>query len=319
MRTATGVLCALGAVIASLWGCGEARPTYAIATGGTAGLFYPLGGGMASIWSRELPHVNVRAEVTGGSVTNVIQVAREESELGIALADVVSDAYLGTGLFPEPLPLRVLFSAYPNVVHIVTLAESGIERVADMAGRRISLGAAGSGTAIAAENVLTGLGLTLQDISPARLGLSETASALKDGTVDAGFLVGGLGIAAVTELALTRDVRLVALSPDELAQLTRSFPAYAEIAVPAGAYSGVEREVPALGIWSAVVVHPDMPASLAYELTCTIYRHREDLLRVSQVARFMRPETVHRPTSVPLHEGTRAYLDAPDSRCRPPG
>ena len=124
--------------------------TFAIATGGPAGLYYPYGGGMASIWSKELPHVNAKAEVTGGSVTNVIQVARHESELGIAMADVVTDAYLGTGRFPNALPLRVLFTAYPNIVHILTLRGSGVEKVAELQGKRVSLGAAGSGTAVAA-------------------------------------------------------------------------------------------------------------------------------------------------------------------------
>ena len=308
-------------LVAAAWlaACGDAAPTFSIATGGPAGLYYPFGGGMASIWSKQLPQVNVRAEVTGGSVTNVIQVARKESELGIAMADVVTDAYLGRGRFPEPLPLRVLFTAYPNVVHILTLEGSGIGSVGEMRGRRVSLGAAGSGTAVAAENVLTGLGLELSEIAPAYLSFAETTSALKDGTVDAGFVVGGLGLAAVTELAVTRDLRLVELGADELARLERSFPAYSGHVVPAGTYSGVDRDVQALGIWSAVVVHPDLPAALAYALTCTLYRNREALLEVSPVARALSIENIHRLPAVPLHEGTQAYLDHPAESCRLPG
>ncbi len=273
---------------------------------------------MAQVWSRELPHVNVRAEVTGGSVTNVVQVARKESEIGIAMADVVSDAYHGRGRFPEALPLRVLFTAYPNVVHILTLEGSGIEDVAGMRGRRISLGAAGSGTAIAAENVLTGLGVGTSEISAVYLSFAETTSALKDGTVDAGFVVGGLGLAAVTELSVTRDLRLVALRDEELRRLEGQFPAYAETVVPAGTYSGVERDVKALGIWSAVIVHADMPAALAYELTCTIYRHRDAMLEVSRVARAMTIENIHRLPAVPLHPGTQAWLEDPGASCRFP-
>ena len=140
--------------------CSEVEPTFSIATGGPAGLYYPIGGGMASIWSERLPNVNVKAEVTGGSVTNVIQVARKESDLGIAMADVVTDAYLGQGRFPDARPIRVLFTAYPNIVHILTLEESGIEDVRLFFGKRVSMGAAGSGTAVAAENVLTSLGVS---------------------------------------------------------------------------------------------------------------------------------------------------------------
>jgi TRAP transporter TAXI family solute receptor len=318
MRPGTARLFAIGLVAALAGGCGEGVQTFSIATGGPAGLYYPFGGGMASIWSKDLPHVNVRAEVTGGSVTNVVQVARKESELGIAMADVVTDAYLGRGRFPEALPLRVLFTAYPNIVHILTLEGSGIESVADMRGRRISLGAAGSGTAIAAENVLTGLGVALSDIAAAYLSFAETTSALKDGTIDAGFVVGGLGLAAVTELAVTRDLHLVALSDDELDRLGRRFPAYSRYAIPAGTYNGVARDVQALGIWSAVVVHPDLPAALAYELTCTIYRDRDALLKVSRVAEAMTIDNIHRLPAVPLHEGTQAYLDAPTESCRLP-
>lgn len=308
----------LGLTPALLSGCGEAPQTFSIATGGPAGLYYPFGGGMASIWSKQLPHVNVKAEVTGGSVTNVIQVARKESEIGIAMADVVADAYLGRGRFPEALPLRVLFTAYPNLVHILTLEGSGVERVADLRGRRVSLGAAGSGTAVAAENVLRGLGVDPSQVGAVYLSFSETSAALKDGTIDAGFVVGGLGLAAVTELAATRALQLVALAPDELDRLTAALPAYSAGAVPAGSYRGVERDVPALAIWSAVVVHPDLPARLAYELTCTIFQHRDALVRITPAARAMRLEDIQRLPAVPLHEGTRAWLDAPDPSCRPP-
>jgi len=318
MRPATTRLCIIAVGIALTGGCSEPRQTFAIATGGPAGLYYPFGGGMASIWSKELPHVNVKAEVTGGSVTNVIQVARRESELGIAMADVVTDAYLGRGRFPEALPLRVLFTAYPNIVHVLTLHGSGIDRIANMRGKRISIGAAGSGTAIAAENVLTGLDIAMTDIAPAYLSFAETTSALKDGTIDAGFVVGGLGLAAVTELSVTRELQLVALSNDELDRLGRRFPAYTATRIPAGAYNGVERDVPALGIWSAVVVHPDIPAALAYELACTIYRNQDALLEISPVAQAMTIDNIHRLPAVPLHEGTQAYLDTPTESCRFP-
>jgi len=294
----------------------QAQPsTFAIATGGPAGLYYPYGGGMASIWSKQLPHVNAKAEVTGGSVTNVIQVARRESEIGIAMADVVTDAYLGQGKFPDKLPLKVLFTAYPNIVHILTLKDNAIERVSDMRGKRVSLGAAGSGTAVAAENVITGLGVRIDEIAPAYLSFGETTSALKDGTIDAGFVVGGLGLAAVTELAVTRELLLIGLSDEELATLNAKFPAYGGYNIPGGTYDKIDQDVQALGIWSAVVVHEDMDEALAYELTCTMYRHREELLKVSKVARAMTLENIHQLKAVPLHPGTERYVANPEMPC----
>lgn len=289
--------------------------TFAIATGGPAGLYYPYGGGMASIWSKHLQNVNAKAEVTGGSVTNVIQVARRESELGIAMADVVSDAFAGRGKFPEALPIRVLFTAYPNIVHILTLKESGISAVGDLRGRRVSLGAAGSGTAVAAENVLTGLGVELEEMAPAYLSFAETTSALKDGTIDAGFVVGGLGLAAVTELAVTRNLKLITLSDKELDALNRQFPTYTGYQIPAGTYDKVDEDVLALGIWSAVVVHEDFPVETAYQLTCTIYRHREALLQISPVAAAMTVENIAQLPTVPLHSGTQRYLQIADRDC----
>lgn len=303
------------AIVCLSAGCGQSDRTLAIATGGPAGLYYPFGGGMASLWSEVLPGVNAKAEVTGGSVTNVIQVARGESDLGIAMADVVTSAYAGTGRFPEPLPLRVLFTAYPNIVHVLSLRSSGIESVNDLVGRRVAIGAQGSGTAVAATNMLNGLGLSLQDIAPRYLSFGETTTGLKDGTLDAGFVVGGLGIAAVTELAVTRDIQIISLTEAQLAALTDQYPAYSGYTIPAGTYAGVDEPRQALGIWSAVVVHEAMPEELAYALTCAVYQEHSRLLSISPVVKDMTLDNIHQLTAVPLHAGTRRYLENPSANC----
>lgn len=308
----------LSLVLLSVGGCSDSEhlpSTFAIATGGPAGMYYPFGGGMASLWSKELPGVNVKAEVTGGSVTNVIQVARRESELGIAMADVISSAYHGSGRFPEALPLRVLFTIYPNVVHILSLKENNISGVADLKGRRVSLGAAGSGTAVAAENVLRGLALELDDVSAVYLNFGETAAALKDGTIDAGFVVGGLGLAAVTELAVTRNLQLVSLTEDEVEHLRRQYPTYAGFEIPASTYDKVDQPTLALGIWSAVVVHEDFPEELAYAMTCQVYKYRDRLLNVAPVASAMNLDTLHMLPMVPLHTGSARFAATPTQDC----
>lgn len=302
-----------------LWGCGGKQETLSIATGGPAGLYYPIGGGMASIWSAELDTVNVKAEVTGGSVINVIQVARHESDMGIAMADVVTDAYRGQGRFPQRLPLNVLFTAYPNIVHILTLADNGIESLEDMRSKRISVGAQGSGTAVAAENVLTGLGIGMDEIAVRYLSFGESTSALKDGTIDAGFVVGGLGLAAVTELAVTRDLKLISLSEVQLQTLSEQFPAYAGYVIPAGTYAGIDTDTTGLGIWSAIVVHEDMPEQLGFALTCKLYQRRDKLLKVSQVAKAMTVANIHKLAAVPLHPGTQRYLEDPTAACNETG
>lgn len=313
MYGSRAVLCGLLTFL--LGACSQADQTLSIATGGPAGLYYPFGGGMASVWSAQLADVNVKAEVTGGSITNVTQVARLESDLGIAMADVTTDAYLGQGLFAAPLPLRVLFTAYPNIVHILTLQDSGITTVADLLGKRVALGAQGSGTAVAAANTLRGLGVPINNIAPRYLSFAATTAALKDGTVDAGFIVGGLGIAAVTELAVTRSLRLINLSEEELQQLVAQYPAYSGYRIPAATYNGVDSDITALGIWSAVVVHQDMPSELAFRLTCTVYQQRQALLQISPVVQAMTLENIHRLPAVPLHSGTQRYLQDPTQDC----
>ena len=301
-----------------LVGCGESERTLAIATGGPAGLYYPFGGAMASLWSEVLPGVNAKAEVTGGSVTNVIQVARQESDLGIAMADVVSSAHAGKGRFPEPLPLRVLFTAYPNIVHMLSLRDSGIQSIDDLAGKRVALGAQGSGTSVAATNILTGLGLSLDDIAPRYLSFGETTSGLKDGTLDAGFVVGGMGIAAVTELSVTRDIEIISLSDAEIDRLIQQFPAYSGYLIPGETYSGVNEPRQTLGIWSAVVVHEAMPEALAFALTCTVYRDHPRLLAVSPVVKDMTLANIHQLPTVPLHPGTQRFLQNPGMDCLQP-
>ena len=167
---------------------------------------------------------------------------------------------------------------------------------------------------MAAENVLTSLGVSLSDLSPVYLSFSETTSALKDGTIDAGFVVGGLGLAAITELSVTRNLKLVALDDEQLATVSRRFPSYASSVIPSGTYRGIEENVNGLGIWSAVVVHKDMPSQLAYQLTCTIYDSIDELLRVSRVAEAMTLSNIRKLT-VPLHDGTELFLKDPSQRC----
>ncbi|HAY45266.1 MAG TPA: TRAP transporter substrate-binding protein [Gammaproteobacteria bacterium] len=305
-------------LIIAVCGCADNNKepsTFAIATATTGGLYYPFGGSMASIWSNQLEGINAKAEVTGGSVINVIQVSRHESEIGIAMGDVVTDAYLGQGNFSQPLPLRVLFTAYPNIVHIMALEGNGIQGLADLVGKRVSLGAAGSGTAAAAENIISGVGMSLDDLALNYLGFGETTTALKDGVIDAGFIFGGLGVAAVAELAVTRNLRLIPLSESELSAIVEKFPAYRGYDIPAGTYDKIEHDVHTLGVWTVVVVHSDMAENTAYQLTCTIYREREQLIKVTQAAKDTTLENIHQLKAVPLHPGTLRYLANPDAPC----
>jgi len=179
-----------------------------IATGGTGGVYYPLGGGMANVLSKYIPYLEATAEVTTASVDNCLLVGRGKAELALIMADTGWDAYQGRAQFKEKVALRTVAVLYPNNMHVVTAEGKGIEKVTDLKGKRVSTGAPGSGTEVMALRVIEAYGLDPnKDMTRDKLGVSESAGALKDGKIDAFFWVGGLPTAAVTDLGATPGVK----------------------------------------------------------------------------------------------------------------
>lgn len=281
--------------------------TLSFATGNTSGTYYPYGGGLCSIWSKHLPHVNIKAEVTGASVTNIIQVARKESEVALVQGDTFVNAREGTGQYPEKLPVSMLFAAYPQVVHVLTLADSGITGLADLAGKRVSLGAPGSGTAMTAGLILDALGIDRSGMELQNLSYSETVNALRDGNLDAGFIVAGAGVSAVVELALTRDIQLIAFSDEQMQKIMQAHDAYTAFTLPPGVYHGVDAPVQLPTLWNLVIVHDEMPEELVYALTKTTFEQIEALREISHVAKFTTPESAAAFAPSQFHPGALRY------------
>lgn len=309
-RVGPRLACALALLAGCAPGARERVETRSLATGNPSGIFYPLGGGIASIWTRHVPGFRIRAEVTAASVTNLIQVARGESAAALTMGDAMAAAVEGRGRFLEPLPLAALARLYPNLLHLVSLESSGIRSLDDLRGRRVSLGAAGSGTALAARNVLEAVGLPEAELDGRRLNFAETTAALRDGSLDAGFIAAGIGNAAVTELGLSRELVLVDFDEDELRRICERHPAYAPFTLKAGVYPGVDRDVRLPSIWVLLAVHRDMEPQLAERLVAALFDHREELLRVSRVVRYLTPESAADTGRLPLHPGARRYFAA---------
>ena len=298
-----GVAIALGVA-----GCGgAAQRTLSIATGNTNGLYYPLGGGLASIWSRHIDGVNMKAETTAGSVTNLIQVAKGESEVGFTQADALAAALAGRGRFPEPMPLASLGKLYPNVVHLVTIRSTGIASVHDLRGRRVSVGPPGSGNAVTAWNVLEAMGIAESDFTVRQLNYAQMSNGLKDGTLDAGFIAGGVGMPAVVEIGVSRDMVLVPFSEEEIATIARAEPAYSGFVMPPGVYRGVDEPVLTPTLWNLLVVLDAMDEGLAYDLTRTMLERRAYLENISSVASFITLPSARDVGDFPLHPGARRY------------
>src|SRR5438132_8787874 len=206
MRLLTRVV----ALLLSGFGLVAQAQNLSIATGGTGGVYYPLGGGMAAVLSRYVPGMQATAEVTGGSVANLQLIGTGKPYLGMTMADATLDAYKGEDKFKgKPVPVRTLIVMYPNRMHVVTVEGAGINTMKDLKGKRVSTGSGGSATEVMAFRVIEAAGLDKdRDMKRERLGGAESVNAIKDRKIDAFFWVGGLPTAAVTDLANTPGVKL---------------------------------------------------------------------------------------------------------------
>ncbi|WOG28980.1 TAXI family TRAP transporter solute-binding subunit [Endozoicomonas sp. 8E] len=283
---------------------------YSIGTGGQSGIYYPLGGALAKVWSDKVDGVNVKAEVTAASVENTIKVVRGDMLAGIAMGNVVLDAYRGEGKFPGEMPVKVLFALYPNLVHALTLQSSDITELSDLKGKRVSLGAPGSGTAVTSAALLESVGIDpKKDIRAVYLNYSETTNALANGQVDAGFIVGGQGVGAVTQVALTHQIRVLPVSEKEREKFIAENPAYSSYTIPSDVYNGVE-PVDTLSIWNVLVVRADMSDDMAFSLTKAAFENMGDVRKVVKVAEATTKGNATRLSGVPLHPGAEKYLNS---------
>lgn len=282
--------------------------TWSVATGSTSGIYYPFGGGLAAIWSEHNPELNIKAEVTNGSVANLIQVARGESEAGISQGDAFRTAIEGAGRFPYKLDIAVLFALYPNLVHVIVPADSSIKTLDDLVGKRVSIGAPGSGNMVTSRNVLDALGIGVMGIIPYYLSYTETANALRDGTIDAGFIVAGIGVSAVAELAVTRDIRLLPFSDGDMGRVSEAFPAYKGFTVPAGLYKNVNAPVQTVSLWNFLIVNRHMPDDIAYTMTKTAFEQHARLQQIVHPAVYMTPPNTCLYAWDYLHPGAKRYF-----------
>jgi TRAP transporter TAXI family solute receptor len=301
---------ALGVIAGA--GSAAAQQSLSIATGGTGGVYYPLGGGFGNILGKEFPGMTATAQVTGGSVANLQLIGSGKADLCFSQVDAAYDAVVGRDKFPSKLPIRALAVMYPNHMHVVTVEGTGIEKVEDLKGRRVSAGSPGSATEVYAIRVLEAAGLHHErDIRKERLGVAESVNALKDKKIDAFFWVGGLPTAAVTDLAATPNTKIKVL---DIAHFTPKMnekygPLYAEATIPAATYKGMDKDAKNNTVWNIMAVNANMPDDLAYKLTKTMLEKRDDLALVHKEALNIKPEwqTSNR-AGIPWHPAALKYF-----------
>lgn len=305
-------LIASAALVAMSFGAAaQAQDQLSIATGGTGGTYYPVGGGLAEIVNTHVEGYSATAEVTGASVENMGLIATGDADLAIALADTVAQAYAGTGKFEgQQLPMvRGLASLYANMVHIVALEGSGITSLSDLTGKRVSIGAPGSGTEVNTAAILEANGISYDDIEEQRLNFNETADALANGDIDAGFWSVGAPTSSILNLATTQDIVIIALTEEELAAAMAADETFATTTLPGGSYNGVADDITVLGIPNVLVVSSEMSDDLAYELTKAMFENIAELQAVHPAANETTVEFTMGATPVPLHPGALRYYD----------
>jgi TRAP transporter TAXI family solute receptor len=285
-----------------------------IATGGTGGVYYPYGGGLAKILNENLPEVRATAEVTAASVDNLKLIRDGRADIAFVLADTLADAVAGRGAFEgRPVPAASLAVLYSNYTHVVTTTATGIATIADLRGKTISTGAPGSGTEVIALRVLRAAGLDPErDVTRQALGASESAGALKDGKVAAFFFSGGIPTAAVQDLAHTQGitVRLIPTA-DQLPALQRDYgQLYFPLQMPAGSYKGVEQPVSVVGVANVLVVNRAMSDDLAFDITRLLLEKRSELAAIHPEARHLSVESARTGSPAEYHPGALRFYNA---------
>ncbi len=305
----------LGAVVFSVAGLARCAPgdrpdILALATAGTGGVYYVLGGSIAEVWSRDVPGVVAVAEVTGGSVENLSLLMTGQVDVAFSMGTNALNAYQAEGSFVGREPARVLglVALYPNVLQLATVEGSGVTRLQDLAGRRVSVGAPGSGTEFGARTLLEANGLDYEDLQAQRLNFNETANALRDGTVDAGFWSAGPPVSSIMDLATARPVRMIPLTAEEVRRAAAADPTLRRDTIPAQSYRGQDTPVETLSTPNLLVVRADMAEELAYQLAATLLGARDQLASVHPVARRISAEYTLAVSPIPLHPGVARYL-----------
>jgi TRAP transporter TAXI family solute receptor len=313
-RTRAAIGATLGLMLA-----GVATATWAqtsrisITTGGTGGVYYPMGGGMANILSKYVPGLQATAEVTGGSVDNLKLLGAGKSEVAFSMVDAAFDAANGADKFKgAKVNVRTLMVLYPNREQIVTIEGTGINKVTDLRGKRVSTGSPGSGVEVIALRVLEAAGLDpKKDFKQERLGASESASAIKDRKIDAFFWIGGVPTAAITDLAATPGIKMKLVDTAEYADaMNKKYgPLYTKGTIPAGSYPGQDKPAAIFDVWNILVTDDKMSDTMAYNIVKTLFEKKPELVAVHKEAEHIDLKNQAGASPVPFHPGAKKYME----------
>jgi len=304
----------VGLLLTGLLLClGVSAQNISIATGGTGGVYYPMGGGLAAILSKTVPGMQATAEVTGGSVDNLKLIGSGKPYIGFSMSDAALDAFRGEDKFKSgKVPLRTLAILYPNRMHVVSVEGRGVKNINDLKGKRVSTGSPGSATEVMAFRVIEAAGLDKdKDMKRERLGVAESVNAIKDGKIDAFFWVGGLPTAAVTDLANTPGTKIVMVDhADTVAAMNKKYGnLYVQDVIPKATYKGMDVDNKQATVMNILVAHENMDEKTAYSVVKTLFEKRDDMIAVhKEAANFKFDNQRANASPVPFHPGALKFF-----------
>jgi TRAP transporter TAXI family solute receptor len=282
-----------------------------ILTGGSSGVYFPLGGTLAKVYQEQLGAI-ATSQSTAASAENAKKLNEQKAEIGFLMGDTAADAYEGVGSFADSGAqenLRSIAALYANYLQIVALKDSGIKTVEDLKGKKVAVGAPGSGTEISAQRVINAYGLSYDDIEEDFLSFSEGVEGMKNGTVDAVVISSGLPNAGVLELATTKDITLVEISEEKVNEMAKDYPAFFSTTIPQDAYEGLEADVNTLGVNNILMTHKDVPEETVYLLTQAFFDNLDALKDTHNAAKNISLENAQEGLPAPMHPGAEKFFN----------
>ncbi|SCY93514.1 TAXI family TRAP transporter solute-binding subunit [Alkaliphilus peptidifermentans] len=312
IKTISLLLICVLLVAAFAVGCGAKEERLAVATGGTSGVYYPLGGAFANIISEKVGGVTANAESTGASVENVNLLNKGDVDFAMVQNDISYYAFNGVEMFDEQEPmknLRGLATLYPETIQIVAAGNANIASVEDLRGKRVAVGAPGSGTEANARQILAAYGLTYDDIQADYLSFGEAADNLKDGHVQAAFVTAGTPTAAITDLATTHNVNLVPIPSNIAQKLIADYPYYAEVTIPAGTYRNQDEDINAVAVMAMLTVRAGLSDDVVYNITKALFENLDSLAAAHARGGDISIDTALNGMSLEIHPGAQRYYN----------
>lgn len=280
-----------------------------VATGGTGGTYYPLGGGMADHITKNAG-ITATAQATGASAENIRLLRDKKADIAFTQNDIAEYAAKGTNMFEKDGKIeafKALGALYDETIQIVVSSDSNIKSVADLKDKRVSVGAPGSGTEVNAQQILEAYGLKFEDTQLQRLSFADSAKAIQDGQLDAAFQTAGTPTAAITELAATKGVKIIPIEADKIDAIIAKYPFYVKTTVPANTYQTVPEEVTTVSVKSMLVVRADLSEDLVYKITKAIFENTDKLGHAK--AKEIKMDSVLAGVSLPVHPGAKKFFD----------